>query len=68
MAINKTIYFKPNATHWVRVANDYNLFTWSSMDENMTYAVVNGSIWKWNVTQSKYVSYFNNTVSLFNET
>jgi hypothetical protein len=32
IAINKTIFFKPNATHWTRVTNDYGIFTWSSMD------------------------------------
>jgi len=48
ISINRTIYTRNNAL-FTAVPPNIN-FTWSSMDESMTYAVVNGSIWKWNTT------------------
>ena len=33
------------------------------MDENMTYAIVNTSIWKYDPTISKYTLYYNSTTS-----
>lgn len=34
----------------------------------MTYAIVNGSIWKYNATILRYVFYYNNTIPLLTET
>lgn len=58
-AIGNIVYVYSSAVSgYSPVNNNFQTFTWTSIDSTFTYVIVSSTIWKYNATSLRYVSYY----------